>query len=307
MTRTSAPTAISTRVCNLAAVALLAALGACGRDAVEPKLVGTWQTAVASPTGPYQLRFTTLSNGQYQTLAQGPAPVAAETGLLKAAGGKWRREKLNGGIDEGTYEFLSADSVLFKSKTETLLWSRVPNDVAAAPTQPPAASAGVAQSGLPAASTTAADAAQPSAELVAAGPFGAPLPQASATAPQEATTGSSFAGFAPSSPQPSASGANAPPQQATTAPASATGTPQPANMQHAKQAAAQATASAHQVTASAHQAVASAGEAADAVKAEADERIGPFRKAGSKIKNFFTGHKSDADNPDTSPAQQNGH
>ena len=304
MTRTHirAPTATSKRIRNLAAVALLAALCACGRDAVEPKLVGTWQTAVASPTGPYQLRFTTLSNGQYQTLAQGPAPVPAETGLLKAAGGKWRREKLNGGSDEGTYEFLSADSVLFKSKTETLLWSRVPNDVAAAATQPAAASVGAAQAGLLGASGTGAGA-QPSAELVAAGPFGAPLAQAAAAAPPDAT-GSSFGSVAPATTtQPSGSGAGSP-QQASTAPSGA----QISNAQHARQAAAQATASAHQAAASAHQAAASAGEAADAVKAEADERIGPFRKAGSKIKNFFTGHKSDADDKaDSSPALQNGH
>ncbi len=300
MTRTHirAPTATSKRIRNLAAVALLAALCACGRDAVEPKLVGTWQTAVASPTGPYQLRFTTLSNGQYQTLTQGPAPVPAETGLLKAAGGKWRREKLNGGSDEGTYEFLSADSVLFKSKTETLLWSRVPNEVAAAATQPAAPFVGAAQAGLVGASGTGAGV-QPSAELVAAGPFGSPLAQAAVAAPLDATTGSSFGGVAPSTTQPSGSGASSPPQQAATTPSS--GTAQISNVQHARQAAAQA-------NASAHQAAASADEAADAVKAEADERIGPFRKAGSKIKNFFTGHKSDADNnADSSPAQQNGH
>jgi len=295
------------------AIVLLAALGACGRDAVEPKLVGTWQTAVASPTGPYQLRFTTLSNGQYQTLAQGPAPVPAETGLFKASGGKWRREKLSGGSDEGTYEFLSADSVLFKSKTETLLWSRVPNDVAAAPTQA-AAAVGTAQAGLARESLPADNAAQPSAELVASGPFGAPLPHAVA-APQSETTGGPLGGSSggsfgsvAASTQPAASGATGPPQQASTAPSS------PAapltNAQHAKQAAAQATASAHQAAASAHQAAASAGEAADAAKAEADERIGPFRKAGSKIKNFFTGHKGDADSNaggDSTPAQQNGH
>jgi hypothetical protein len=296
----------------LAAVALLAALGACGRDAVEPKLVGTWQTAVASPTGPYQLRFTTLSNGQYQTLAQGPAPVPAETGLLKAAGGKFRREKLNGGIDEGTYEFLSADSVLFKSKTETLLWSRVPNDAAAA-AQPAASSA--AQAGSLAPSATSAAAAQPSADLLAAGPFGAPLPKSAAFAPQGATIGGSSGGVAPPAPQAKTGGASGAAQQAPATPASGSDAPAapPTNMQHAKQAAAQATTSAHQAAASAHQAAASAGEAADAVKAEADERVGPFRKAGSKIKSFFTGHKSDADangnaNADTNPpAQQNGH
>jgi hypothetical protein len=270
----------------IAAVSLFATLVGCSRDPVERRLVGSWQTAVASPAGPYQLRFTTASKGQYQIVAQGPAPVPAETGVFKADRGRWRRDKLDGGSDEGTYEFLSTDSVLLKSKTETLLWNRVANDVAAAATAQAATSGSVAQAGSAAANETAAAASPPSAELLAAGPFGTPLPHvAAAASPQSSTSGSAFGAAAPVTPQPPASGANGP-QQIPSTPSPGNAPQQPRNnvQQTARQAKTQA--------------AASASEAANAVKTEADEaakRTGPFAKAGSKIKNFFTGHKHSSD------------
>jgi len=299
MTRTHLPArpATSARLRRLAAVALLAALGACSRDTVEPKLVGTWQTAVASPAGPYELRFTTAANGLYRTDPQGPAPAPAESGLFKASGGKWRREKVDGGSDEGSYEFLSPDTVVFKSKTQTLLWSRVRNDVAAA-TTPAAAALGGAAPGVGA--TTAA---QPTAELVAAGPFGAPLAPAAARLVPSATSEGSFgaAGPSPSPQQTPAAGANGP--QSQPAAASAPGEQPPSYAQHARQAKAEA-------AAAAGDAAVAANDAKNAVKAQADQvsqSLGPFRKAGSKIKNFFTGHKADDASGSTSAPAQNGH
>jgi len=147
--------------------ALLATLVGCSRDPVDRELVGSWQTAIASPAGAWQLRFTTLSNGQYRTDFQGPAPLPPETGYFKASGGKWRLEKLAGSIDEGSYEFVSTDTVLFKSKTGTVLWNRIPNDLAAA------AAPDIGAGGPTA--TVPGNAAQPSADLLAVGPFGSAL------------------------------------------------------------------------------------------------------------------------------------
>jgi hypothetical protein len=285
MNRTRAPTAISmlailstAGVRAIAVGALLATLGGCGRQPVDPKLVGNWQTAVASPAGPYQLRLTTTASGAYRTMSQGSSPMPPETGSFTAASGQWRREKLDGGSDEGTYEVLSADTVLFKSKTETLLWNRVPNDAAAG-------------------------AAQQSAELVEAGPFGAPL-QAAVAAPQSATSGSAFGAAAPTALQPSASGASSPPQVPSTAPSPGADPAQPPSyVQHARQAKAQA-------HSAASEAQAAASDAQTAVKAQADEvgkSLGPFRKAGSKIKNFFTGHKSQDDNNSSGQAAPDNH
>src|SRR6478736_10114837 len=92
-------------------------IAACGRDPVERKLVGTWETAVASPTGAYELRFTAQSNGLYRTDVPGAPSASPEIGIFKATSGHWRLERSAGGVDEGTYEFESDDSVLFKSKT----------------------------------------------------------------------------------------------------------------------------------------------------------------------------------------------
>jgi hypothetical protein len=275
-----APIRESARIVTLrvAAIALVAALGACGRDPVDSKLVGSWQTAIASPNGPYQLRFTTSSQGAYRIDGQGTSTATPETGSFKAAGGKWRRDKLGGGSLEGTYEFVSADSVLFRSKTETLLWNRVPGD----------AVANVTQSGAPAANQIASGGSQLSAELLAAGPFGAPL-IAAAAVPQPSAPGA-YGTAAPSISPPAPGGANGPPQIPSTASPGAEPGQTPISAQHAQQAA--------QAKASASEATAAVQSAKTAVQAEADEaakRTGPFRKAGSKIKSFFTGHKSSSD------------
>jgi hypothetical protein len=156
-----------------------ALFAACGRDAVEQKLVGSWQTAVASPTGPYELHFTTQSNGQYRTDVVGAAGVPAETGRFKATGGHWRLERPTGSVDEGTYEFVSDDGVLFKSRTGVVLWTRLSNDIfagiAATSGTPSQVAAPIASSpgglvAVPGASPSGA--ASLSADLLATGPFG---------------------------------------------------------------------------------------------------------------------------------------
>ncbi len=287
----------------MAAIVLLAALVGCGRQPVDAKLVGSWQTAIASPNGPYQVRFTTASNGAYRIDSGARAVGEAETGAFSAAGGKWRREKLTGGSNEGTYEFLSADTVLFKSKTDAVLWSRIPNDAPAA-TSPPAAAGSPAPVGFAGSDGPAASVTEPSAALLAAGPFGAPLPPApAAVVPQSFATESAFGAAAPATALPQAVGANAqPPAGGANGPPSAgpPATPSPAAdqppsyVQHARQAKAQAKSSASEATT----AVKEAGD-------EAEKRIGPFRKAGSKIKNFFTGHKDD--DAGSSSTQQDNH
>ena len=264
-----------------AAMALLAALGACGRNPVEPKLVGSWQTAIASPNGPYQLRLTAAANGAYRIDSQGPAPVPAETGAFTATGGKWRREKLAGGSEEGTYEFVSADSVLFKSKTETLLWTRAPDDAGRPNLQEATAAAKLPQGAATTPPTGGVQ--QPSAELLAAGPFGAPLVPVAAMPAQQPSSeaGRASGGLAPPAQPPAAGGANGPTARAKTS---------------TKQATAEVKAS--------------ASEAASAVKAEADDaekHAGPFRRVGSKIKNFFGGHKEEANDAGSSSTQQDNH
>src|SRR5688572_4087453 len=106
-------------------VLLSICLVGCSSDPVERELVGTWQTAITSPVGAWQLRFTTLSNGQYRTDFVGPFPVPPETGYFTAGDGDWRIEKLTGSIEEGTYQFLSGDSVLFQSTAGAVVWNRI--------------------------------------------------------------------------------------------------------------------------------------------------------------------------------------
>jgi hypothetical protein len=182
---------------NFSALLVLgAALAGCSNDPVDRELVGTWQTAIASEVGAWQLRFTTLSNGQYRTDFVGPFPVPAETGYFAAEDGEWRIEKITGSVEEGTYEFLSEDSVLFKTPAGAIVWNRVAGDPAAATTfsapdaADPALQAAVgspatggfvapAATGFPppAASPDAAGTVSP--DIFATGPFGATLPGAS--------------------------------------------------------------------------------------------------------------------------------
>ena len=183
-----------------------ALLAACGRDdAVEKKLVGSWQTAVAAPTGAYELHFTAQANGLYRTDLPGAAPGSPEIGIFKATGGHWRLERAAGGVDEGTYEFVSDDSVLFKSKTGVVLWTRVGNGAGTAATQAapsqtsapvvPASGVGETSASLPAGGGA------PSTALLETGPFG-PATEGSATAIPAS------GGFAPGAPN-AASGASA--------------------------------------------------------------------------------------------------
>jgi hypothetical protein len=119
------------------------------------------------------LRFTTLSNGQYRTEFLGPFAVPAETGYFEASGGEWRTEKLAGGIDTGSYEFLDADTMLLRSAAGAVVWNRIKTDVGAAAA--PSVAAGAPGTAPSAPGTTNA---QPAGvDAIPAGPFGTPLPQ----------------------------------------------------------------------------------------------------------------------------------
>jgi hypothetical protein len=317
---------------RIAAIALLATVCGCGRQPVDPQLVGTWQTAVASPNGPYIVRFTTAATGAYRIDSQSQASGEPETGAFTASGGKWRRGKLNGGSEDGTYEVVSADTVLFKSKTETMLWQRVPSDLAATGAPVAAVPGNAAPAGLDGANG-ATGATQPSADLSATGPFGAPLPPSSAfNAPQRATGGDQFgsAVAAPTQQLPSAAGgsrsagANGSTQVHSTAPSTDAAGQSTNAHRSVHDAASQGAAD---VQAAARKAAADTGTAAsDAVNdaaVQTNKRFGQHitgfaANAGSKIKNFFTGHhQSDDDKPDdpattapaqtAAPTQKNGH
>jgi hypothetical protein len=297
-----------------------ALFAACGRDPVERKLVGTWEAAVASPTGAYELRFTAQSNGLYRTDTPGAASVSPEIGIFKATSGHWRLERSAGGVDEGTYQFVSDDSVLLKSKTGVVLWTRVANGVGA----------GVAATPGPLSSGTGA----PSAALLATGPFGPAVEETAAAsfAPGEAASGApAAAGFAPAGGAPASAGF-APtvlPRSSPNATAQSLNEPAAANAlptmttkqaitnakvtvhQTASQTVATAKAGAQQVTS---QAATSATDAVNDAAAETNkkvgQKIGAFAgNAGSKIKNFFTGgkaHNDDSGSTDGS-AQKNEH
>jgi hypothetical protein len=282
-----------------ATIALLAALGGCGRqEPVEAKLIGSWQTAIASPSGPYQLRFTTAPNGAYRIDSQGLSAGQPESGAFTAAGGKWRREKLTGGSDEGTYEFLSADTVLFKSKTDTMLWNRIPNDGGAS-------------------STTAVT--QPSTDLLSSGPFGAPLaPSAAVPAPHSPAAADQFGAAVPPTVQaaPSTGGANGAAQAQSTLSSAGAGSGQGTNLKRSvQQSAAQGAVSAqHAAQQAAAQTGAAASDAVNDAATQTNKKVGQrieafAGNAGSKIRNFFTGHKQqNGDNQaGSSPAQQDGH
>jgi hypothetical protein len=313
-----------------------ALLAACGRDAVERKLVGTWQTAVASPTGAYELRFTTQPNGQYRTDALGAAAVPPEFGYLRATGGKWLLQRPTGS-DEGTYEFVSVDSVLFKSKAGVVLWTRLPNNAAAGvaatlatpsrPASPVASSPGLGA--MP--GSLSSGTGEPSAALLATGPFGPALGESAAATPAfggAAGGAPAVAGFAPAGGGPAATGfapgggvpatagfapaAQSPPnsphataQLPPNQPAAMPGPPPTmttkqavANMrgsvqQTASQTVASARAGAQQIES---QAATSATDAVNGAAAETNkkvgQKIGTFAgNVGSKIKNFFTGGK----------------
>jgi len=289
----------ATSVCFAAAL-----IAACGRDAVEQKLVGSWQTAIASPTGAYELHFTAQANGLYRTDVPGAAPGSPEIGIFKATGGHWRLERSSGGVEEGTYQFASDDSVLFKSKTGVVLWTRVAN--------------GVAATLSPSSSGTGA----PSGAVLATGPFGPAVEESAAATFAPGDTGSgaqAAAGFAPTvlprnSPNATVQSLNQP--AAPDTPPTMTTKQAVTNIkgtvhQTASQTVATAKAGAQQVES---QAASSATDAVNDAAAETNKKVGQkigafASNAGSKIKNFFTGGKArndDSGSTDT-PAQKNGH
>lgn len=170
----------------LAVATVGAVLAACENDPVQPELVGTWQAAIASSAGAVQLRFTTLSNGQYRIEYMGPAAMPEETGYFAAEDGEWRRERIAGGIEQGTYEFLSDDSVLFQdAASAAVVWTRVTDSVprpgvtpaaGGAPPAPAAASSDILSAGPfgPPLNSSAAASVTPSGMPVAPAPFGVP-------------------------------------------------------------------------------------------------------------------------------------
>jgi hypothetical protein len=195
-----------------------ATLAACGGDPVERELVGSWQSTRAAPAGALTLNFTTQSNGEYRTEFSGPQAPGAETGRFAAADGDWRLETSTGHVSEGTYEFLTDDSVLFRSPAGGVVWTRLAVDAAshaaAADTPAPAPAAAVSAA-RPATTTGAAPALNPSASF--APPNGMPLPPAPFGIPK-ATPSSvfseSYAGLPASPPRVATA---APPRTATSA------------------------------------------------------------------------------------------
>lgn len=194
----------------LSIAAVAAALVGCDSDPVERELVGTWQAAVVSASGAVQLRFTTLSNGQYRIDQTGLAALPAETGYFAAADGEWRKENITGGIEHGTYEFLSDDSVLFQSAASAaVVWTRVA-DATPAAASAPTASSPLAAAPLEPAPGIAAGAPMPVvADVLSTGPFGPALTPSApsgvarpsgmpgAPAPFGAPTGTAPAPFGP--------------------------------------------------------------------------------------------------------------
>jgi hypothetical protein len=166
----------------IAATAL--AFAGCDNDPVERELVGTWQAAVASAAGAVQLRFTTLSNGQYRVDQVGSGALPPETGYFTAAGGEWRKENIAGGVERGTYEFLSDDSVLFQSAAAgAVVWTRVA-DTMATPAGPNAAPPLTAAPLPPPAAGSASTSVAATRDVLSEGPFGPPLAPSAAGSAQ---------------------------------------------------------------------------------------------------------------------------
>ena len=280
--------AVRPRIGLSASVVLIAvgALGGCDRGPVEEDLVGTWQSAVASPNGAVQMRFTALSNGQYRTEYQGAGAVGAETGYFEARGGEWRIEKLEGGIESGTYEFLSDDTVLFRTRDSAVVWNRV--DGAAPSAESFAMPTGV-PSGAPAAAGPAASggwlgglsaSAVPSAASDAGAAAGAVSPMSAAPVAPAAGSATQWLPLPPGMPQPPL------PLGVRKAAPSAVFV-EPAALARGGGAVAGVVADV----------AAPAAEAADEAKLKAGERVQNFTSnAANRVRNFFTrGRNRDRD------------
>lgn len=106
------------------AALLVLALGLLGDDAVDPALVGTWQTVIKNDQGEWTLTFQLEASGAYRTAIKGPAALPDETGKFTAADGKWATAKSNGQKDAGTYA-LNGETLTFTSPGGTLVWKRL--------------------------------------------------------------------------------------------------------------------------------------------------------------------------------------
>ncbi len=124
---------------GLVGLAVALCVSACSkRDAVDGRLVGSWQTSL----GQWMAVFEVGADGAYRTSFSGPLAPAPETGQFEARDGKWRSRKDNGGTEEGTYSFFSDNMVVIVGRAGALSWWRAAGPDAPALGALPATAAG---------------------------------------------------------------------------------------------------------------------------------------------------------------------
>ncbi|HUO68248.1 MAG TPA: hypothetical protein VMV37_11965 [Gammaproteobacteria bacterium] len=176
-------------------------LGACGRPAVDPALVGVWERAV--PGGTWRLAIDAA--GRYQFTVDGGNAAPTHNGAFTAHDGEWTMHATNIALDDhGRYELGPGGAIKLTGNRGVLSWQRgaappaatTPATAAAVATSPGAAPAAsfastpAAKAGTPAATSVAASSAAP--KPVAA----SPPPQAAAANPSQAVAAPRSSGAA---------------------------------------------------------------------------------------------------------------
>lgn len=86
-------------------------------QAVDSRLVGTWQGTMTNEAGTWGLNFTVDGVGDYRTRISGPSVLPDEVGNMSADKGKYSLRSQLGKADSGTYQFEGADVVIFRGQT----------------------------------------------------------------------------------------------------------------------------------------------------------------------------------------------
>jgi hypothetical protein len=97
---------------------------------IDPTLVGVWQTTVIASTGSWLVTMQLPATGAYRSVSAERGNPPEETGTFRAKEGKWSlkadKGPLPGRTDQGTYQLISADTLILTGKAGPMVWTRVP-------------------------------------------------------------------------------------------------------------------------------------------------------------------------------------
>jgi hypothetical protein len=96
--------------------------------AIDPGVVGTWETQVPNNRGVARWVWNILPGGTYRFHSEGPGAVSSHEGTITLSDGHWTLRALRGlrgWEDGGPYEFRDANTLIMTGRLGTGIWHRI--------------------------------------------------------------------------------------------------------------------------------------------------------------------------------------